>query len=56
MHPFRGGFLVGKLCQKSRGVAAESAKSRDRKENEADIGASPRPLRVLLEHGLPSSA
>jgi hypothetical protein len=31
MHPFRGGCLYGQLCQKSRGVATQRAKLRDRK-------------------------
>jgi hypothetical protein len=33
-------------------VAAESTKSRDCKGNETDVGATPHPLRVLLELGL----
>jgi hypothetical protein len=37
MHPFRGGCLLGELCQESRGVAAESTKFRDSKGNEADV-------------------
>jgi hypothetical protein len=56
MHPFTGGCLLGKLRQESRGVAAESTKFRDCKRNEADVGAIPHPLRVLLELGLLSVA
>jgi hypothetical protein len=36
MHPFKGNFLPSQLCKKSRGVAAESTKFRDRKGSEAD--------------------
>jgi hypothetical protein len=56
MHPFRGGCLIGQLIQESRGVAAESIKFRDRKGNEADVGATPRPLPIHLELGLLSTA
>jgi hypothetical protein len=56
MHPFRGGFMIGQLRRKSRGVDAESAKFRDRKGNEADIGATHHPVRVLLKLGLLSTA
>jgi hypothetical protein len=52
MHPFRGSCVLGQLRQESRGVAAESTKSRDCKGSEADVGPTPHPLRVLLELGL----
>jgi hypothetical protein len=52
MHPFRGGYLLGHLRQESRGVAAGSAKFRDCKVNEADVGATPHPFRLLIELGL----
>jgi hypothetical protein len=52
MHPFRGGCLLGHLRKESRGVAAHSTKFHDCKWNEADVGATPHPLRVLLELGL----
>jgi hypothetical protein len=49
--------VLGQLCQKIRGVmAAESIKFHSRKGNEADVMASPHPLRVLLELGLLSTA
>jgi hypothetical protein len=48
--------MSGQLCKKSRGVAVESTKSRDRKVNEANFGAIPQPLRKLLELGLMSTA
>jgi hypothetical protein len=56
MHPFRGGCLLGQLRQESRGVAAESTKFRDGKGNEADVGATPHPLLVLLELSVLSTA
>jgi hypothetical protein len=56
MHPFRGGCLLGPLRQESRGVTAESTKVRDCKGNEADVGATPHPFRVLLELVLLSMA
>jgi hypothetical protein len=56
MHPFRGDCLLGKLRRESRGVAAESTKSRDCKGNEADVGATPHSHRVLLELELLSTA
>jgi hypothetical protein len=56
MHPFRGGCMLGQLRQESRGVAAESTKFRDCEGNETDVGATPLPLRVLLELGLLSTA
>jgi hypothetical protein len=56
MHFFRCGCLLGHLRQESRGVAAESMKFRDCKGNETDVGATPHPLRVLLELGLLSTA
>jgi hypothetical protein len=37
-------------------VAAESTKFRDCKGNKTDIGATPHPLRVLLELGLLNTA
>jgi hypothetical protein len=49
MDPFRGGCQLGQFCQKSRGVATESHKLHDSKGNKADVGATPHPLRVLLE-------
>jgi hypothetical protein len=45
MHPCRGG------CQKSRCVAADNTKLRDRKGNEADVGMTAEPLRLRLELG-----
>jgi hypothetical protein len=48
--------MLGQLRQESRGVAADSTKFRDCKGNEADVGATPRPLRVLLELGLLNTA
>jgi hypothetical protein len=56
MHPFRGGFLLGGLCQESRGVAAENTEFRYRKGNDADVGATPHPLQILLELGLRNTA
>jgi hypothetical protein len=56
MHPLRGGCLLGQLRQESRGVAAESTEFRDHKGNEADVRATPHPLRVLFELGLLSTA
>jgi hypothetical protein len=40
----RSGCLLGQLRQESRGVAAESAKFRDCKGNEAYVGATTHPL------------
>jgi hypothetical protein len=40
------------LCQKSRGVTADSTKFRDGKRNKADAGATRHALRVLLELGI----
>jgi hypothetical protein len=37
--PFRGGCLPSKLSKKNRGVPAKNTKFRDRKGNEADVGA-----------------
>jgi hypothetical protein len=56
MHPLRGGYMLGQLRQESHGVAAESTKFRYCKGNEADVGATPHPLRVFLELGLLSTA
>jgi hypothetical protein len=56
MHPLRGGYVLGQLSQKSRGVAGESTKFHDRKGNEADVGATPHLLRVLLELAFLSTA
>jgi hypothetical protein len=56
VHPFRGACLPRQLYQTSRGVAAESTKSCDHKETEADVKATPHPLRVLLELGLLNTA
>jgi hypothetical protein len=54
MHPFN--VMYEELCQKIRGVAAESIKFRDRKGNEADVGATPHPLTILLKLGLLNTA
>jgi hypothetical protein len=43
MHSFRGG------CLRASFVAAESTKFRNCKGSEADVGATPHPLRVLVE-------
>jgi NAD(P)H-nitrite reductase large subunit len=58
MHPSRGvrACLASSVCNKSRGVATECTKFRDRKGDEADVGATPHPLRVLIKLGLMSLA
>jgi hypothetical protein len=56
MYPFEGGCLLGQSYQKRRCVAAENTKIRDRKENEAYVGATPHPFRVLVELGLLNTA
>jgi ribosomal protein S13 len=56
VHPFRGGCYSGQRFQKSRGVAAERTKSRDRKGNAAYIRTTPHPLGVLVKLDFLSTA